>query len=982
MAKLKYKRGQERDIVLEKSNYEDSVFRDQYMRSLNLLNSYMADIDDHSLKSIVYCGGRGDGKTSCMMSTLEIIDQMRDETSDAYRFIKGSNSSNIWNKGIDVMEMIDPSFFDDAHNVLEIIIGHLYNAYRTHNDSITNPDLTQKNQLNVSFQEVKRSLLVVNGGRCDSINELKELSVLSASITLHRQMALLIERYLKFIGKDVLIIPIDDMDLNMDHAYRMCEQIRKYLCVPKCVVMISLKVDQLEKVVSYMYRKSINNETYVPDGEIHEMAERYLNKLLPTSSRIYMPNPFDLGDIEIEINDDLGMIIDNDPLKMALSQFIFYRTRYLFYNPLSGSSPIVPNNMRDIFNMVGLLASMKTVVIDDKDNKESLNENKRLFKSYLYTVWIGQFNKALKSKLEKLVNFDFGTSFNREVIKILKGEFETYLGKDFQSSEDDSVEYSDMTDVAKDSKPVNKIIKSIISPENFGYNISTGDVFYIISFLESETLDESQYALVFFLKCLYSIKLYEFYDDITEKIGMIYPSEQADGLTTVDRRFDHVNVLQQLTGGSYFTYSPGELIPPGTSDGYDLRIIGSKALYELIRNIKDRIDSVIKLAGKENKTNAECSEIEEFNMRLNVMEFFILTLTAQVPQKKTASSESGVSQPIEFMDYARKSVNPYRFRKFTNNSGYFLFDILAPFANILNPKFAYTRFPQIDEPLFEKILNYRGSLLCKMITQVSEYKTHIDKGSEAKEIKEWEMFHRLLSDATIRNSEVLMALKNNIAVRRREKHTGPEETMRYFYAEIQKSGMKTLKRSPEGGVYEIMFRFLNPLQEILRKAFAPDNSADLNDELKEVFNSVFDCREPASRRAYDTTRVNDAMRKEDMKYLHKIIGKATRTTSVRKKILAGLGSDNSFLGSFIIPAQRDRNISIDDVYVYLRKFIGNDNIPLKMYFEAFQNINSTERKERKAEELDNTQQTGEFDFTYDTEDGPDDGDELYEDPDE
>lgn len=83
-------------------------------------------------------------------------------------------------------------------------------------------------------------------------------------------------------------------------------------------------------------------------------------------------------------------------------------------------------------------------------------------------------------------------------------------------------------------------------------------MFYILSFLESETLEESQYALVFFLKSLYSIKLYEAYDDITEKRDMIYPKEHNEikGLTTVDRRFDHVNVLQQLIGGSYFTYSP------------------------------------------------------------------------------------------------------------------------------------------------------------------------------------------------------------------------------------------------------------------------------------------------------------------------------------------------------------------------------------------------------------------------------------------
>lgn len=945
MTKLKYKKGQERDIVLEKSDYKDSVFHDQYTRSLNLLNAYVSDLEDRSLKTIAFCGGRGDGKTSCMKSVLDIIDKAQDTDSPAYNFIKNSACRQISSKRFNALDVIDPAFFDDNHNVLEIIIGHLYNAYHMYSAKISNPDLTQKNQLQTSFQEVKRSLFVLSAGGYDSINDLTELSVLSASITLHHQMETLIERYLKFIDKDVLIIPIDDMDLNMDHAYRMCEQIRKYLCIPRCVVMISLKIDQLEKVVSYIYRKSIKNETYISDSEIHEMAERYLNKLLPISSRIYMPNPYELGEIDIDINDGSGIIIERTPLKMALAQLIFYRTRYLFYNPVSGSSPIVPNNMRDIFNMVGLLASMKTAEDSQTDYKDALNENKRLFKSYFYSVWIGQFDNELKSKLHKLVNFDFGTSFNREVISILQEQFKTYFRKDYQGSEGDE---SEVADVSKDQKPVNRIINSIKSSENFGYNISIGDVFYILSILESETLEESQYALIFFLKSLYSIMLYEAYDEITEKSEMIYPSEQEDkkGLTIVDRRFDHVNIMQQLIDGSYFTYSPGELIPKGESDGYDMRIIGSKEIYALIKDVKDSIDDILELSAKGAKTAEEESKIDKFNMHLNIMEFFIMTLTAQVPQKKTISSVSGISPAIEFMNYARKNVDPYRFRKFNRNSGYFLFDILAPFATILNPRFAYTRFPQIDDSLYEKIFNYKGSLLNKMIEECSEFRQHIrkpqaDNTADTEKNRIWQKLHRLLSDAAIRNGEVSMAVKNNIAVRRREKHDGPEDTLRSFYANIQNSGMKTLKRSPEGKEYEITFRFLNPLQNILKNAFAADESDDSIKEWKTTFSTVFNCHEPASRRTSYIAGTDSIFREPDMIEIRNIIGKATRVSTIRKKILNYLGKEESaYLGNQIVPGAGDKNMKPEEVYNCIRKFINDDTMSISLYRSTLRNKQS------------------------------------------
>lgn len=187
----------------------------------------------------------------------------------------------------------------------------------------------------------------------------------------------------------------------------------------------------------------------------------------------------------------------------------------------------------------------------------------------------------------------------------------------------------------------------------------------------------------------------------------------------------------------------------------------------------------MRLQAKDDKTEDEQTKIERFDIKLNIMEFFIMTITAQVPQKNIISAPPGTAPAIDFMEYARANVDPYHFRRFNTNSGYFLFDILAPFANILNPMFAYMRFPQIDEAFYQKIFNHKSSLLNRMIDECSAVREHIRKPEAGKDDKmlSWQKLHRLLSDAAIRNSEVLMAVKNNIAVRRREKHYGPEETL-------------------------------------------------------------------------------------------------------------------------------------------------------------------------------------------------------------
>ena len=76
-----------------------------------------------------------------------------------------------------------------------------------------------------------------------------ELPYMVNKARLIEKIAELVKEYLNFMGADILIVPIDDIDLNIAYAYRMCEQIRKYLCVPQCVVFLSLKIEQLQYVV-------------------------------------------------------------------------------------------------------------------------------------------------------------------------------------------------------------------------------------------------------------------------------------------------------------------------------------------------------------------------------------------------------------------------------------------------------------------------------------------------------------------------------------------------------------------------------------------------------------------------------------------------------------------------------------------------------------------------------------------------------------
>ena len=886
MKTIIYKPGQERVPLLEKKDFEDSIFYDQYVQAFNLIDTFLEkdNRNDESLKCVAFCGDRGEGKTSCMLSVLEIIAHYSDNNSSAKGFISSLKCEKISNSKPAIIDIIDPSFFDESKNVLEIIIGQLYNTFKEIKD---NDRIDLRNKVYHAFNEVNTTLTEIRNGDVDSLNNLHALSVLAANIRLQKKIATLVDAYLNYVESDYLIIPVDDIDLDVVHAYRMCEEIRKYLCVPRCIVLIAFKIEQLQDVVAQAMKCSIGTPgssfTFFPDEKIVEMAKKYINKLIPVTSRVEMPKAYSLADMSVEVSMGESSVKLNS-LKEAIVELIFNRTRYLFYNPFDGVSPIVPNNLRDIINLLGLLCSMEEIP-DSRDPKkqQAFTTNKHLFKYFFFNVWRKRFFEGIQEELDALINFDFGTSFNREIIILLDKYFDDYLKKDYndQNNEDDKTPAS-LADkdyvIERNSKtrqaylvsggisPTARMLNSITSEENFGYNISIGDVFYLFSFLERETLSEPDFALLFFLKSLYSIKLYEAYDFITADPNRVYPkkNEKIAGLSIIDHRFDGSNKLQQLTGGSYFTYCPGDLIP--RADGMydlDLRIIDGSILNSLLSELKKEYPEVKKMMegineitpdkekyeiedDQEAEDNSFKYKVETFFDRLNIAEFFVLTIQCSV-YKKYFSIEKFKTEVVGALYNMRKNVNPFHYAKFYSNTGFYLFDITAPFGNLINAEYAYKRFEAIDDDFFQFIRNSKSSLLNKIISACVKNRAYIDHTDNA----EWTQIHRLLSDCIIRNAEVLSSMKNNMVILRSINNVLSWDKFWSFYGNLNSSELDTQPTSYEAEPDKIAFNFLEPLNQLLK--FVGQQKDDDKKEIRKLFLSIFDSRIEKENEEQDKT---------------------------------------------------------------------------------------------------------------------------------
>ncbi len=859
---LNYNVGAESSRIIEQANFGDSIFSSQYRKALRLINSHLTTPYEDTSSIICFCGDRGDGKTSCMQTVGKIVSAHQDSNdklkAEANKFLSNIGCEEIKNVKFECLDIIDPSFFDTDHNLLEVIIGKLYGKLKSVSElQGTSLDRIAYRDLAKCFENVKRSIFNLHKNTSDSYSELTELDTLSSAIDLKYQLHELFKGFLKFVGKDKLLITIDDIDMNMSGAYEMCEHIRKYLSSPLCVIMMAVKFEQLENVVSYGISNGIkgqvSNHTM---AEFETMAQKYLLKLLPIAARIYMPTVYGICNQQLRVKriggDNSEIIEQYETIKYAIVKLIFRKTRFLFYNSKGGVSLIVPNNLRQLMSMLGLLYSMEELV-DQSKQLDVLESNKTTFKNYLFNSWPQQLPDLYRFQISQWVSETSYSVINKSVVSWLKKEFNTELSRQYNSVGVSMAKY------------VGNLIEDIEYNENFSYNVSIGDVFYLLNLLNLDHLDVNKEKMLFFIKSLYSIMLYETYDIATYDIyHSIEKTEDTDektsGIYRIDHRFDYTNDLQRLINGSYFSFVPGELLPTDTTHFYhfDKRIINgsdkldgdfsiSQLLIEcdkIISTFDAKLESIENMMNNtgisDDEKNATLKglavEIEHDKNLYRMGEFFILCISHSITYNNLDSFYSGRE------DY-RRGAKPAAFAEFNDKTGYYVFDIMAPFYNLTNPEFCFMRFNRMAGRMFDFSCKHDFSLLSDFIKIAANNRKHIDCTTIHGRL------HCLMSDAILRNGEVISAIFENAQTNRSDIHDYSDiEKISRFYNDIYNSGMRTHSRhynSDEDDSHLIVFNFLMPLIKFLK-----DIDAD-NNNLKQKFYEIFDYVSVRRKRAND-----------------------------------------------------------------------------------------------------------------------------------
>lgn len=689
--KLIFTKGDETRPKIEDLNdlnqQKESIFADIYSRAFKLIDEIAKQPDngnDERIRErnniIAFIGERGSGKTSCLRSIYQAL------PTHEKSIMESKHNTIIYNNDLPI---IDPSYFDDHSNILEIVIAHMFKTFKknVNNNShdLREDKLENKRHLVKCFQSVKDALDSLNRTKKEEKyhnDSIEELSKMAAGSNLHEEMEELVKSYLNYFHegtsgcKKILVIAIDDLDVQTNHTYKMVEQIRKYLIIDNVIILIGVKLVQLSDLIKKKYSEDFSNKEDGND-KIDDMVARYLMKLLPLSHRLNLPSYNEIPDVKLiiadqskstpnetsqSITESASAIPEGANIQETIIGLIYSKTDFMFYNSLEQESLIIPNNLRELLNLVALLYNMS-------DRSEDKNNNRKVFRQYFIESWCLDRLTSKQHSFIKEMNECDSICINKFIIDYINREYNRHI------------------------KPIeDSCVSAILNPLNKSYNISIADVHYILGVM-SNSLETGIKRFVFAIKTVYSMILQEKFREMNSKQYTDSHSELFLSILTKkvisfrsSNKMNHIFDYEKMLGVNILNLSENGLLT-GTIKEAEIR----RLFYDLRQGFSRYDHMPIK------------PELDYTRLvhKLNTLEFFLLSATYYGKVEKARV-------------YKHNPYNSFPFNDFNNNDGVISYNFTAIVYNVVRYYNLLRKYILTRDKLGSRIIDDFFSIIFKV----------------------------------------------------------------------------------------------------------------------------------------------------------------------------------------------------------------------------------------------------------------------------
>lgn len=450
---------------------------------MNILSPY-AQLSSYPNNIISFCGSRGQGKTSAMVSFAKALgaktaDYRNPINIAMHSFWKecmmNENAIEMTKYSFVVLDPIDPTSMEQTDSILRIVLSRLFNRFveisdeknKMHQGHLRSSDYLdmERNQLIDDFRSCYKALDTLKERRKDECyyDDLSYLSDLGDSANIKNKLLTLIRDFSKYscgTNDGFVILQIDDADLNAQRAFEITEDIRKYLVIPQVVVLLATNLKQLSMIIEQHYMdefKLLIQDTKDSDNRVkcHEYAERYIDKLIPGIHQIHLPDLDEIirdshTHIELSYLNRIGQEVLFKDLETNCSEYqtvlldqIYRKTYIVLLRPQSYRHNILPSSMRMLTHFLSILNGMENIPdgtsvahiygipnskkdIKQKEATEICLKNLELLEQYFRHIWCPlNLNTIELVEIEKLFSVP-QSILHRQAIqsinKICKGD--------------------------------------------------------------------------------------------------------------------------------------------------------------------------------------------------------------------------------------------------------------------------------------------------------------------------------------------------------------------------------------------------------------------------------------------------------------------------------------------------------------------------------------------------------------------------------
>lgn len=261
---------------------------------------------------------------------------------------------------------IDPTLLVDHDNFANVVIAHLYNEVENTLDSKqyehSNQDAFYKALRTVSKSLGKQEHLD------DGLSGLDRVIKYRSGIQLVKHFDSYINECKNSLKVDVIVLPIDDIDMALERSYEVLDVVRRLLGCPKIIPVITGDLELYEPIIQNRFEKGEDNKRnqIIKEAQAKQLTQEYLKKVIPHHNRISL-EPIERLLPSMKIFDFSG---DTKSAPLSYSDYV-NKLRGCFFGPLNGEEKSCdwpkPETAREVTQLIRDLAPSE---LDNKNRAE------------------------------------------------------------------------------------------------------------------------------------------------------------------------------------------------------------------------------------------------------------------------------------------------------------------------------------------------------------------------------------------------------------------------------------------------------------------------------------------------------------------------------------------------------------------------------------------------------------------------------------